>query len=65
VGRSRHVQGRTLIQIVFAFVAGTLFCVTRIASGLLITSMLAHALWDFSLIRIMVRTRRAPAETPA
>lgn len=42
--------GTTLFQIGFAFMAGTLLYVTRVASGLLVVAMLAHALWDFSTL---------------
>ena len=40
--------GGTAFQMVFAFVIGTAYYVTRRISGTLIVTMVLHALWDFS-----------------
>ncbi|MEV8213236.1 CPBP family intramembrane glutamic endopeptidase [Leifsonia sp. NPDC077715] len=38
----------TVIQIVFAFTAGTVFYIVRRVTGTLIWAMVLHAVWDFS-----------------
>ncbi|PRY69578.1 hypothetical protein B0I08_102254 [Glaciihabitans tibetensis] len=40
--------GPTVQQIVFAFLAGTVFYILRRVTGTLIWAMVLHALWDFS-----------------
>ena len=45
---SGQALGPTLNQVVFAFIAGTVFYVLRRVTGTLIWSMLLHGLWDFS-----------------
>jgi membrane protease YdiL (CAAX protease family) len=40
--------GPTVQQMVFAFAAGIVFYVTRRITGLLVVTMVLHALWDFS-----------------
>ena len=40
--------GATLVQVVFAFVMGTVLYVVRRATGLLVVGMLLHAFWDFA-----------------
>jgi membrane protease YdiL (CAAX protease family) len=42
--------GATLYQIVFAFMLGTAFYVTRRVTGLLVVGMVIHALWDFGAL---------------
>jgi len=42
--------GTTLQQIVFAFVLGTAFYVTRRVTGTLLVCMVLHAVWDFGSI---------------
>ena len=42
--------GATLHQIVFAFVLGTAFYVTRRVTGLLVVTMVIHAIWDFGAL---------------
>ena len=42
--------GATIRQMVFAFVLGTAFYVTRRVTGLLAVTMVIHALWDFGAI---------------
>ena len=42
--------GATLQQIVFAFVLGTAFYVTRRVTGTLLVCMVLHAVWDFGTI---------------
>jgi membrane protease YdiL (CAAX protease family) len=42
--------GATLRQIVFAFVLGTAFYVTRRLTGLLVVTMVIHAVWDFGVL---------------
>jgi membrane protease YdiL (CAAX protease family) len=43
-----QAMGPTLQQIVFAFLAGTVFYILRRVTGTLIWAMVLHALWDFS-----------------
>jgi membrane protease YdiL (CAAX protease family) len=40
----------TAQQMVFAFVLGTAFYVTRRVTGLLVVGMVIHALWDFGAL---------------
>ncbi|WP_285025421.1 CPBP family intramembrane glutamic endopeptidase [Plantibacter sp. ME-Dv--P-122b] len=40
--------GATLQQVVFAFVAGTVFYILRRVTGTLVWAMVLHGLWDFS-----------------
>jgi uncharacterized protein len=42
--------GATLRQIVFAFLLGTAFYVTRRLTGLLVVTMVIHAIWDFGVL---------------
>jgi membrane protease YdiL (CAAX protease family) len=42
--------GATLYQIMFAFLLGTAFYVTRRLTGLLVVNMVIHALWDFGAL---------------
>jgi len=42
--------GATAQQMVFAFSLGTAFYVTRRITGLLIVTMVIHAIWDFGLL---------------
>ena len=42
--------GATLRQIVFAFILGTAFYVTRRLTGLLVVTMVIHAIWDFGVL---------------
>jgi membrane protease YdiL (CAAX protease family) len=42
--------GATAQQMVFAFALGTAFYVTRRVTGLLIVTMVIHAIWDFGLL---------------
>lgn len=42
--------GATLRQVVFAFVMGSSFYVTRQVTGTLIAGMVLHALWDFGFL---------------
>ena len=42
--------GATLRQIVFAFLLGTAFYVTRRLTGLLVVTMVIHAIWDFGAL---------------
>jgi membrane protease YdiL (CAAX protease family) len=44
--------GRTIQQVIFAFIAGTVFYVLRRVTGTLIWSMLLHGFWDFSTFAI-------------
>ena len=47
---SGQAVGTTLQQIVFAFVLGTAFYVTRRVTGTLLVCMVLHAVWDFGSI---------------
>lgn len=47
---SGQAVGSTLQQIVFAFVLGTAFYVTRRVTGTLLVCMVLHAFWDFASI---------------
>lgn len=42
--------GATVRQIVFAFLLGTAFYVTRRLTGLLVVTMVIHAIWDFGAL---------------
>lgn len=42
--------GATVQQMGFAFVLGTAFYVTRRVTGLLVVTMVIHAIWDFGLL---------------
>ncbi len=42
----------TVRQMVFAFVLGTVFYVTRRVTGLLVVTMVIHALWDFGILGV-------------
>ncbi len=44
--------GATVQQMAFAFVLGTTFYVTRRITGLLVVTMVIHALWDFGAIGV-------------
>ena len=44
--------GATVWQIGFAFVLGTAFYVTRRLTGLLVVTMVIHAVWDFGALGI-------------
>ncbi|NQX13284.1 CPBP family intramembrane metalloprotease [Microbacteriaceae bacterium VKM Ac-2855] len=45
---SGQALGATLQQVVFTFLAGTIFYILRRVTGTLIWSMVLHGLWDFS-----------------
>lgn len=42
--------GATLYQVLFAFLLGTAFYVTRRITGLLVVNMVIHAIWDFGAL---------------
>ncbi|SMQ68394.1 CPBP family intramembrane glutamic endopeptidase [Agreia sp. VKM Ac-1783] len=44
--------GPTIQQVVFAFIAGTVFYIVRRVTGTLIWAMVLHGLWDFSTFAI-------------
>lgn len=52
----------TLVQVVAAFLAGTVLYVTLMTTGTLIVAMVLHALWDFGTFGIMATDR---AQKPA
>ncbi|MEZ5077140.1 MAG: CPBP family intramembrane glutamic endopeptidase [Solirubrobacterales bacterium] len=47
---SGQAVGKTLVQVVFTFVIGSVLYASRRATGLLIVPMILHALWDFTLL---------------
>lgn len=53
--------GSTAIQMTVAFLIGTAFYVTRRVTGLLVVTMVIHALWDFGAIGIGDNTPPAAA----
>ena len=44
--------GVTAFQIVMAFLAGSVFYVVRMSTGLLVVGMVLHAMWDFSSLGV-------------
>ncbi|WP_437385948.1 CPBP family intramembrane glutamic endopeptidase [Plantibacter flavus] len=44
--------GATIQQVVFAFIAGTVFYIVRRVTGTLIWAMVLHGLWDFSTFAV-------------
>jgi membrane protease YdiL (CAAX protease family) len=53
--------GDTLVQMVGAFLIGTAFYVTRRITGLLVVTMVIHALWDFGALGLGDETPPAAA----
>lgn len=51
----------TVRQIVFAFLLGTAFYVTRRITGMLVVTMVIHALWDFGTLGVDHSGADAPA----
>lgn len=53
--------GDTAVQVLFAFVVGSVFYVTRRVTGLLVVCMVMHAFWDFSALDVGAAPAAAPS----